>query len=73
MPLVCLQFVIVIFPDHTHLLFLGSNFESKVFVFRKSANSLVLRKSEPQFEDSQSDGMVQRANRSIQNDRFLYI
>ena len=22
-PLVCLQFVIVVFPDHTHLLFLG--------------------------------------------------
>ena len=24
-PLGCLQFVIVVFPDHTHLLFLGEN------------------------------------------------
>ena len=65
MPLVCLQFLIVIFPDHTHLLFLGSNFESKVFEFRKSANSLVLRKSEPQFEDSQSDGIHDFARKHL--------
>ena len=25
-PWVCLQFVIVVFPDHTHLLFLGSEY-----------------------------------------------
>ena len=25
-PLVCLLFVIVVFPDHTHLLFLGSEY-----------------------------------------------
>ena len=25
-PGVCLQFVIVVFPDHTHLLFLGSEY-----------------------------------------------
>ena len=28
-PWVCLQFVIVVFPDHTHLLFLFGNFYPK--------------------------------------------
>ena len=31
-PLGCLQFVIVVFPDHTHLLFLGQ----KIIFFLKS-------------------------------------
>ena len=32
----CLQFVIVVFPDHTHLLFLGGNYESKMkFLYQK--------------------------------------
>ena len=30
---VCLQFVIMVFPNHTHLLFLVSNYIDKVFVF----------------------------------------
>ena len=37
MPLVCLQFVIVVFPDHTHLLFLGvSDSKNSFHAFRNS-------------------------------------
>ena len=31
MPWVCLQFVIVVFPDHTHLLFCYAGFASRIF------------------------------------------
>ena len=32
MPWVCLQFVIVVFPDHTHLLFLLYKFENRMLI-----------------------------------------
>ena len=32
-PWVCLQFLIVVFPDHTHLLFLGDREHKKTFFF----------------------------------------
>ena len=40
MPRVCLQFVIVIFPDHTHLLFLILNFHFNTFDINMSVNQL---------------------------------
>ena len=39
-PWVCLQFVIVIFPDHTHLLFMTLNFDE---AFLLSASILRIR------------------------------
>ena len=43
MPQVCLQFVIVVFPDHTHLLFLV---ETMLFVIDKSKSRKVVTVSE---------------------------
>ena len=43
-PWVCLQFVIVVFPDHTHLLFFILSFSSvktKVTIFRERLSILL--------------------------------
>ena len=42
MPWVCLQFVIVVFPDHTHLLFLTDQGKTRVTIFYKLI--LILKK-----------------------------
>ena len=34
MPQVCLQFVIVVFPDHTHVLFFIGNLEENFAIFQ---------------------------------------
>ena len=41
-PWVCLQFVIVVFPDHTHLLFLAQNYIDKLKVFHWVQNVFLL-------------------------------
>ena len=58
-PLGCLRFVIVVFPDHTHLLFLHSHVEKKqVSMIRKYHNHTLqtnpqLCEKEPHNTDSQ--------------------
>ena len=46
---VCLLFVIVVFPDHTHLLFLMQNFRSVKLTDKKvyQTKYLVLQQSDP--------------------------
>ena len=39
-PWVCLQFVIVVFPDHTHLLFLGSEYPLYPFYINHKTGDL---------------------------------
>ena len=34
----CLQFVIVVIPDHTHLLFLGESISQSIFIFNETNN-----------------------------------
>ena len=40
MPWVCLLFVIVVFPDHTHLLFLGSEYPSYLLYMNHNTGDL---------------------------------
>ena len=40
MPWVCLQYVIVVFPDHTHLLFLLQN-KNTEFNFEQETESII--------------------------------
>ena len=42
MPWVCLQFVIVVFPDHTHLLFLLE--KSKCSIFRNMFKNMIFQR-----------------------------